>query len=307
MEIFDLLEYNEKRFNTAVALGNFDGIHLGHQKLISSMVARSKEAGLKPSLLLFKNHTRKTINNNSPKIITINEQKFKLAESLGVEIIYLIDFDEKLMKLSGEEFVKNIILDKINAKLVTVGFDYRFGYKASGDVNYLNELASKYDFSVKVVEPVYVDNAIVSSSKIRELIANGKIGETIRNLGRPYSLIGKVVPGSNRGNKLGFPTANIELVDNYVIPKTGVYVTSTIIDNKKYISATNIGYNPTFNEDILKIETHILNFEGNIYGKTIEIEFIDFLRDDIKFDNSGDLIEQMKKDVELVRNAFIKN
>ncbi|NLV88070.1 MAG: bifunctional riboflavin kinase/FAD synthetase [Tissierellia bacterium] len=304
MEIFDLLEYKEERFNTAIALGNFDGLHLGHRKLINAMVSRSREIGVKPSLLLFKNHTKTTINKNKPKIITNNEQKFRIAEELGIEIIYLIDFDENIMKLSGEEFVTNIILEKMNSKLVTVGFDYRFGYKASGDSNYLIELGKKYDFDVIVVEPVYVDNKVVSSSSIRELISVGKIEETTKKLGRPYSFLGKVIPGSNRGNKLGFPTANIELIDNYVVPKTGVYVTNTIIDNKRYISATNIGYNPTFNENVLKIETHILDFEDKIYGKIIEIEFLEFMRDDIKFDDPEDLIDQMRLDIELIKNRY---
>lgn len=304
MEILDLLEYKEKRFNTAIALGNFDGLHLGHQKLINSMVAKSREIGVKPSLLLFKSHTKETINKNSPKIITNNEQKFKIAESLGIELIYLLDFDEKLMKLSGEEFIRNIILEKMNGKLVTIGFDYRFGYKASGDSNCLVELGNKYDFEVIVVDPVYIDNKVVSSSSIRELISLGKVEESGKKLGRPYTLMGKVVPGSNRGNKLGFPTANIELIDNYVVPKTGVYLTNTIVDNKRYVSATNIGYNPTFNENVLKIETHILDFEDNIYGKLIEIEFIEFMRDDIKFNKPEDLIEQMKLDIELIKNRY---
>jgi len=165
-------------------------------------------------------------------------------------------------------------------------------------------LGKKYDFDVIVVEPVYVDNKVVSSSSIRELISVGKIEETTKKLGRPYSFLGKVIPGSNRGNKLGFPTANIELIDNYVVPKTGVYVTNTIIDNKRYISATNIGYNPTFNENVLKIETHILDFEDKIYGKIIEIEFLEFMRDDIKFDDPEDLIDQMRLDIELIKNRY---
>lgn len=304
MEIIDLLEYKERQFNTAIALGNFDGIHLGHQKLIKSMVTKSKEMGVKPSLLLFKDHTKTTIDNNRPKILTNNQQKFDIAENLGVEIIYLLDFDENIMKLSGEEFVKDIILDKMNGKLLTVGFDYRFGYKASGDAKYLKELGDKYDIEVIVVEPVYSDDEVVSSSIIRELISKGKIEETTKKLGRPYSLIGKVVPGKNRGNKLGFPTANIEPIDNYIIPKTGVYFTNTTVDNKKYISATNIGYNPTFNEEILKIESHILDFDDNIYGKTLEIEFIEYIRDDIKFSNINDLIKQMKLDIEFIKNRY---
>lgn len=302
MEIIDLLNYNETRYKTAIALGNFDGIHIGHQKLIKTMVAKSKELGLKSSLLLFKSHTKAVIDNSKPQMITNNDQKFQIAEELGVDIIYLIDFDEKLMNLSAEEFVKNIIIDKMNGKLVAVGFDYKFGHKASGDSNYLSELGKKYDFDVIILNPVYENEKIISSSAIRELITSGKMIEVSKILGRPYSILGKVVSGKNRGNKLGFPTANIEPTHSYTIPKSGVYMTNTIIDNKKYLSATNIGYNPTFNEDILKVETHILDFSGNIYGEMIKIEFIDFIRDDIKFGNIDDLINQMKNDIELIKN-----
>jgi riboflavin kinase/FMN adenylyltransferase len=301
MEIIDLSNYNETRFNTAIALGNFDGIHIGHQQLINTMISKAKDLGIKSSLLLFKNHTKATIDNNKPNMITSNEQKFKICEELGIDIIYLLDFDDSLMKLSGEDFIKNIIIDKMNCKLLVVGFDYRFGYKASGDSKLLLELGKKHNIDVIVLDPVYKNNEVISSSIIRNLVAIGHMDEVTNILGRPYSILGKVITGKNRGNKLGFPTANIELMDNYVIPKNGVYITNTIVDNKKYLSATNIGYNPTFNEDILKIETYILDFSENIYGKTIEVEFIDFLRDDIKFKNKEELINQMNLDIEMVK------
>ena len=301
MEIIDLSNYNETRFNTAIALGNFDGIHIGHQQLIKTMISKSKELGIKSSLLLFKSHTKAIIDKNKPSMITNNQQKFKIAEELGIDIVYLLDFDDKIMRLSGEEFVRDIIIDKMNGKLLVVGFDYRFGHKASGNSDYLIELGKKYDIDVVVLDPIYKDNQVVSSSIVRELITDGNMLEASNILGRAYSIIGKVIPGKNRGNKLGFPTANIKPIDNYVIPKNGVYMTNTIIDNKRYVSATNIGYNPTFDEDILKIETYILDFEGNIYGKTLEIEFIDFLRNDIKFQSKEALIEQMKIDIEIIK------
>lgn len=301
MEIIDLSNYNETRFNTAIALGNFDGIHIGHQQLIKTMISKSKELGIKSSLLLFKGHTKTTIEKNKPSMITNNQQKFKIAEDLGIDIIYLLDFDDKIMRLSGEEFIRDIIIEKMNGKLLVVGFDYRFGHKASGDSEYLKVLGRRYNIDVVVLEPIYKDNQVISSSIVRELIANGNMLDATNILGRPYSIIGKVIPGKNRGNKLGFPTANIEPIDNYVIPKNGVYITNTIIDSKRYMSATDIGYNPTFDEDILKIETYILNFEGNIYGKSLEIEFVDFLREDIKFESKEALIEQMKKDIKIIK------
>ena len=304
MEIINLLNYKETRFNTAIALGNFDGFHMGHQKLIKTMVSKSKDLGLKSSLLLFENHTKAMTDSNKPRMITTNQQKFKIAEELGIDVIYITDFDEKLMKLSGEEFVQDIIIGKMNGKSVVVGFDYKFGYKASGDSQYLLELGKKYDIDVEVLDPIYNEEEVISSTIIRELIMEGDMKKVDEMLGRPYAIIGKVIPGKNRGNKLGFPTANMEAYSNYVVPKTGVYASNTIIDGKRYLSATNIGYNPTFGEDILKIETHILDFNGNIYEKVIEVEFIDYLRGDIRFNNKDDLINQMKSDIETIKNRY---
>lgn len=299
MEIIDLKNYKENRFNTAVALGNFDGIHRGHKDLIKSMVLNAKVMDLKPSLLLFKSHTKAILDKDSPKCITTIDQKIGIAKDLGVELIYFIDFDEKLMKLSPDEFVKSILLDKMNSKLIVVGYDYRFGYKALGDTDYLKELSHTENFKLKVLDPIKSHGIVVSSSNIRDLIREGKMEDVEANLERPYSIVGKVIKGANRGSKLGFPTANIELIDNYVIPKTGVYKTYTKVDGKMYKSATNIGYNPTFNKDnkILKFETYIIDFNENLYGKIIEIYFKKHIRDDIKFDNVNDLIVQMKSDI----------
>lgn len=304
MEIIDLSNYKEIRFHTGIALGNFDGIHLGHQKLIKAMVEKSKINNLKPALLLFKKHTKSLIKSEEPKVITSIQQKIEILKDLGVEIVYLIDFDKKLMKLSGEEFIKQIIIDKMNTKFIMIGFDYRFGYKASGNSKDLIEFGKKYSIDVKILDPVYNKKEIISSSNIRNLISLGKVKEAAEILGRDYSVIGKVIKGDNRGTDLGFPTANIELIDNYIIPKNGVYMTNTIIDNKKYISATNIGYNPTFGNKNLKFETHILDFEDDIYNKTIEVEFNSFIRDDIKFNDINDLIHQMKLDIEWIKSQI---
>lgn len=299
MEIIDLSNYKEIRFNTAVALGNFDGIHLGHQELIKKMISDARDMDLRPSLLLFKNHTKATLNRNSPKCITNIDQKISIAERLGVELIYIINFNEKLMKLSADEFVEKILLEKINSKLIVIGYDYRFGYKALGNSDYMYQLSKELDFKLKVLSPIKKHDTAISSSDIRVLIEEGRMEEVEEYLQRPYSMIGKVISGASRGAKLGFPTANIELLDNYVVPRTGVYKTFTKVDGKTYKSATNIGYNPTFNKvnKLLKFETYILDFNKDIYGKTIEVYFKKHLRDDIKFDNKDDLIYQMKLDI----------
>lgn len=305
MKIIDAMNSSEKKYVTAVALGNFDGIHIGHQYLLKSNIEKAKEKNLKPSVLFFKNHTKtilKKDENFKIDILTSFEEKIQLLKELGIEIVYVMDFNERIMKLSPELFVKNILLERLNAKLVTVGFDYRFGYKAQGDSNYLKELGKANGFVVNVIDPVYVEGEIVSSTIIRNLIINGYIEKANKLLGRNYCLIGTVIKGRSRGRKLGFPTANIRLNDRYVIPKTGVYKTFTYVDNSKFLSLTNIGYNPTFNEKNLKIETYILDFDEDIYDSIIKIEFMEFIRDDIKFNSVEELKNQMHKDVLYIKN-----
>lgn len=305
MEIINLNldDHKENRFNTAIALGNFDGIHVAHKKLIEDMVEDAKKIGLKPGILLFHSHTRAILEGKSPSLLTSKEQKVKILKSLGVEIVYTIEFDENLMKLSPEEFVKKILIEKLNAKSVCVGFDYRFGFKASGNVDVLKSLGEEYGFKVIVIDPIYKDN-IVSSTGIRKLIKEGKIEDANEMLGRHYSIIGKVVDGNKMGNKLGFPTANLKVEDNYIIPKIGIYETNIIIDGDFYIGATSIGTNPTFGSNMIKIENHILDFQEDIYGKIIEVRFIRYLRGEIKFDNIEDLKEQINKDVKDIKLRY---
>lgn len=301
MENIKLQNYNEERFETAIALGNFDGVHLGHKELIRTMVENSKEMDLTPSILLFDNHTKVITSGNAPLCLTSNNQKEDLVKSLGVEVIYRITFDEYLMKLKPEEFVKNILVDKLNTKLVVVGFDYRFGHKASGNVETLKELANKYGFKVIVLEPIYIDDILVSSTKIRELIQEGNLSLANKMLDRNYQIIGKVIPGNKIGRTLGFPTANLEVIENYALPKLGVYRTKTIIYDKTYLSATSVGFNPTFDKNnSIKIECHIIDFDNKIYDKFLTLDFIEYLREEIKYENIDDLKDQIDKDIKTV-------
>ncbi len=300
MENIKLENYSEDRFETAIALGNFDGVHIGHKKLIMNMVNMAKKQDLKPSILLFDNHSRMVTTGKTPMCLTSRVQKEELVKNLGVETIYSINFNENLMKLQPEEFVKNILIDKLNTKLVVVGFDYRFGHKASGDVEALKELAIKYGFKVMVLEPVYIDDILVSSTKIRELILEGNLELVKLMLDRDYQLIGKVIPGNKIGRTLGFPTANLELTDNYALPKYGVYRTKTIINDKTYLSATSIGYNPTFSSSKVKIECHIIDFGEKIYDQVISVDFIEYLREEIKFNKLDDLVKQINDDIKTV-------
>ncbi len=307
METIDLNRSKIELSGTAVALGNFDGVHIGHQQLIESNIKEAKIRKLRSAILIFRNHTKELLaKNNDPKIqlLTSFEQKIEILKNFSLDAVYIIDFDEDLMKLSPEEFITNILLKKLKAKLVTVGFNYRFGYKAAGDSDLLKKVGLDKGIEVNVIPPVYIEGQIISSTAIRNFIKAGNIKKANKFLGRNFTIIGSVIKGKNRGRKLGFPTANIKLSDNYVIPKEGVYVTNTFINGKKFNSLTNIGYNPTFNEKELKIETYILDFAGNLYGKTLEIEFLDFIRDDIKFNSVQELISQIEKDVKYIKTHY---
>lgn len=302
MKIIDLNNSIDTKYKTAVALGNFDGIHVGHEYLIKDTVLKAKKQGLKPAILLFRNHTRTKVkkSNSTIYILTSNEQKLQILEELGIEIVYIIDFDNSIMTLTAKDFVQNIIVDKVNAKLVTVGFNYKFGYKALGNSDTLKELGQNKGFIVNIVDPIYIQEDIVSSTRIRNLIKKGDIKKSNTLLGRNYTINGRVIKGENRGNKLGYPTANIELSNNYVIPKAGVYKTITKINNKKYSGLTSVGYNPTFNGEVLKIENHILNFDNNIYNDLIDIEFVDYIRKNIKFETCESLIKQIEDDIKFI-------
>lgn len=289
--------------SVGVALGNFDGLHRGHVELIRRMIEGSNERKLKSSVLLFKNHTKMLLNNkNKIKILTSNDEKIRLLEELGIDIVFLIDFNEELMKLSGEDFIKDILVDKMNTKYVTVGFDYRFGYKAQSTSKDLYSIGQIYGIEANILDAIYIDGELISSTMIRNLISDGRIKEANNYLAREYRIEGRVIHGKNRGTKLGFPTANLEKTGQFIIPKIGVYHTTAYIDNKAYDSLTNIGYNPTFNDDELTIESYILDFDEDIYGKVIYVDFIDYLRDDIKFNSPDELVEQMKEDVKAIIN-----
>ena len=303
MEIIEIKEYKETRFETAIALGNFDGVHKGHCDLIKCMIKDANEKKLKSGLLVFDNHTKTVLTGEGPKTITSLEQKFNIFQELGVELIYRMKFDLEIMKLLPEEFVRDILVEKLNVKSVVVGFDYRFGHKAAGNADLLKQFGEKYNFNVIILEPIYINGELVSSTRIRELLQEGKIEEANDLLGRNYAIKGKVVGGKKLGNTLGWPTANIEPTDNYVIPKHGVYSTSTIIDREVYLSATSVGKNPTFKDEGLKIETHIIDFNKDIYGKEIELQFKHYIRNEIKFNNVEDLKQKVLEDITIAKGG----
>ncbi|SCY12271.1 bifunctional riboflavin kinase/FAD synthetase [Alkaliphilus peptidifermentans] len=287
---------NKKR---GVALGNFDGVHIGHQQLISTLVDKSREGKLESSVYTFRNHPLAYVSKGEgPPLITSIEVKTKILEEFNVETLILDEFNEEIMSLSPEDFIKEILVNKLNCKVAIVGFDYRFGYKAQGDVKLLKDLGKKYEIEVFEIDPVVLYNEKVSSSSIRKYIWDGKIDLANEFLGRYYSLYSRVVHGMGRGKFLGYPTANSLIEPFHLIPKEGVYATFVIVGGKTYMGATCVGTNPTFNGKNTTVETFIIDYKGSLYDQFIEIKFVMRIRDNVKFENVDDLVEQMMLDVE---------
>lgn len=301
-------QYNQldKDIQRGIALGNFDGVHIGHQKLIKTLVQKCKLNNLQSCIYTFANHTLETITGKEiPSQITNMRMKQKIFKSLGVDLLYLEEFNKDLMVLGPEDFVKNILVDKLNCKIVVIGFDYTFGYKGQGNADTLKEMGEVYKFEVYVIKPVIIDCNKVGSSIIREYIKDGNLEKANAFLGRPYSIYSKIIHGKGIGrNRLGYPTANILINSSHLIPKEGVYATLIKINNSIYKGATCIGTSPTFGDYNIGVETFIIDFNEDIYGRFIEIQFIKKLRDQIKFENIDNLVNQINQDVNNINTCL---
>lgn len=275
---------------TAVALGNFDGVHKGHQMLIRECVAAAKEKGLAPSVFTFTNHPVNEIAGRTViKNIMTFEEKAQQLEELGVENLFSLTFDDAIRMKSSEEFVKDILVDCFHARHAVCGFNYHFGYKAEGDADRLQELGRTFGFGVTVVPEIRINGNTVSSTLIRQVIDEGRIDEYTDYTGRLYCIDGKVVQGRHLGRRIGFPTVNLSLDTSEAFPMNGVYITLTTVNGKKYHSITNVGNKPTVGEFAKNAETHIFNFSGDLYGQEVRIEFIRLLRPERKFDSLEEL------------------
>lgn len=283
--------------NTIIALGSFDGLHKGHMALITKVVDEALLSGNNSMVYTFTNHPLTVAApERAPKLIMDTEQKLEVLKNHGVDMVALVDFTMEYMQTGAEEFIK-ILFDKYKAVGFVVGFNYRFGFKNTGDVNMLRELSKKYGFSLHVIEAKSDESGIISSTRIRELIKNGKVEEASNLLIEPFMLRGTVIHGKQNGRKIGFPTANMTINESMLIPKVGVYYTNVRYDGKSYKGITSVGYNPTIAEDNqMTIETYILNFDEDIYGKEIQLYFIEWMRPEEKYDSLDDLVQQLRVD-----------
>ena len=302
MKIFRSLDDIKNIKDTVVALDNFDGIHVGHQELIRRTVKSAKISGIKSAVFTFNNHPKNVIAGKKVvKNIMYHDEKVEMLRNLGINYLFSIDFDYNINHMEAEDFIQNILMDKLKMKELYCGFNYRFGYKAQGDTDLLMKVGRRRGFSLHVMDPVRVKGQIVSSTLIRELIKEGRVDECRLMLGRNYSIGGEVVRGNMIGRTIGFPTSNIMIDENMVTPSNGVYITRCNYNFKQYEGITNVGIKPTIGDNKRVIETHIFDFNHDIYGREIKVEFIKKLRDEMKLPSVDALAEQIQNDCKAAR------
>lgn len=282
----------------AVALGTFDGVHLGHQLIIKTLKNKANQLGIPTAVFTFDRHPLQVLRpKQSPLIITTPEEKAGYFRKLGVDFLIFAVFTPALAKLSSVSFVEEVLVKKLNIRLIVVGEDFTFGHLGAGNVETLKKYGNIYGFEVVVVPRYNHENRNTSSTEIRRKILSGLIEEANFLLGHPYEIKGKVTHGQKVGRKLGFPTANFYSEGSKVIPSDGVYVVQVEYENARYYGVANIGYRPTFFGDKRNIEVHIFDFDNNIYEKEITVGFLKKIRDEISFSSPEQLAGQIKKDV----------
>ena len=283
---------------TIATIGTFDGIHIGHQKILNSLVRFAEENGLKSVVITFNPHPRKIISKkNSIELINTIEEKKEKLKALGIDYLIVQKFDEKFSETEANKFVE-ILKNNINIEKLIVGYDHRFGKNRNADINDLKKYGKKLNFEVIEVDALEIEEVNISSTKIRLAIKDGNIQLANSYLDYNFFLSGEVVKGHSRGKELGFPTANLKIDEDKIIPKNGVYLVKSKIDHQDIYGMMNIGYNPTFNNKSKKIETHFFNLNKNLYGKIIKIELLEYIREEKRFETVDDLIQRLKLDRE---------
>ena len=300
-------EFNCKK-STIITIGTFDGVHLGHQKILKKLNVEAENNRLESSVLTFFPHPRTVLNpDSSLKLINTIEERISLFKKSKIDNLIVHPFTKNFSELDSEDYVKNILVDQLRAKIVLIGYDHKFGKNRTADINNLKEYGIKYNFKVIEIKAKEINDIAISSTKIRNSIKDGDIQLTNSYLGYEFSFFGKVVRGNSIGKTLGFPTANIEIEsDLKLIPKNGVYLISTIINKKIIFGMMNIGIKPTTNENTKSIEVNLFDFNQDLYDKNITVYIKQFLREEIKFDSLNELKLQIEKD-KIMCNSIINN
>lgn len=293
---------------TALALGNFDGIHLGHSKVLQPILNQPPSSvGLIPTVVSFEPHPQEFFTGKAKKLLTTLPEKSQQLRKLGVEQLVLLPFNHQLAELTPESFVEKILVNELDCRLISIGEDFRFGYNRAGTATDLAVIAARFHIPVKIVcltkcqSPVSVR---ISSSLIREALESGDLTQVAKMLGRPYSLTGVVVKGQQLGSKIGFPTANLEVLPVKFLPKIGVYSVQVLLDNQEFLGVMNLGCRPTVEGKNITIEVHLLDWQGDLYGKNLSVTLLKFLRSEQKFSSLDALKAQIAVDCETTKQLY---
>jgi riboflavin kinase/FMN adenylyltransferase len=308
----------ESRAATILTIGNFDGVHLGHQKILREVVERAAATGGRsdsrgaqkeplPAVLTFYPHPARLLRpQQAPSLLETLAQRLADFAATGIGAALVLKFDADLAQESAEDFVKKYLVDTMRARAVLVGASFRFGHKQLGDVELLRELGRRWGFEVVIVTPVIDGGDVVSSTAIREAVRGGRLEDARRMLGRPFALVGEIRPGTGQGRKLVVPTLNLA-TEEETLPKTGVYVTETVLSGGTYRSVTNVGVRPTFDGTRLAIESHLFDFAEALTAGLMKVRFLQRLRDEQKFSGPEALREQVLKDIERAKEVFAQS
>lgn len=310
MKIYNKLSDFEPKGNAVVTTGTFDGIHVGHQKIIQRLIEKAKEMKGESVLLTFWPHPRLIIspNDNNLKLLTTIDEKTEILEKLGIDHFVVLPFTREFSELSSEKYIEEILLHGLGTKAMVIGYDHRFGKNRGGGIDYLREHSERFKIEIEEISRQELENITISSTKIRNAILTGDVKTANELLGRNYQFSGPVVKGRQLGRTIGFPTANIQVQKKYkLIPKNGVYATHVFLRNKKHKGIMNIGNRPTVEGLGRTQEVHIFDFSDDIYGETIKVEILEFIREETKFENIGELIKQIELDCQSAKSLFLKN
>ncbi|PJZ68086.1 riboflavin biosynthesis protein RibF [Leptospira perolatii] len=307
MKILRRLEHLQDSIESpnVVTLGNFDGIHLGHQALLERTREISIEMDLPSCVVTYYPNPALVLGKDKDLgSLTSQSDKEALIESFGIDSLVVAPFTMELAQMEAEDFIRKILVEELKAKAILIGYNHCFGKGRRGNFELLEQYSSKYHYRLEKLDPVYLGNIKLSSSYIRSLLRDGNVKEAEECLGREFSVTGKVIHGKERGRKIGFPTANLEVSNELILPAIGVYAGKTEIEGKYYPSMINIGNNPTFGNNAISLESHIFDFSDNLYGKTVRVLFTDRIRSEVKFPGVEALVSQLKQDEEVSRKIL---